>query len=763
MQRCSLFLFAAALCACVMCVPQGAYAAEIGKADAAPANASVSKERVAPVEKQAASAPSSVSVNDADSAASTSLQPCTPTHPGAETQTEAGANAKAAVVDGAAENQASETADRADSAEKAKGADGSSDDANAPVSVHATEDGNDASTSGAVAAPGSPSAAATQAPLEPQTPQKSQTSQKPQATQAAAISPAPKKTTPAESSQRKTLSGKSVRGSLKTAAQEENATTGQEEEAAASQEPSVSYRAYVQRKGWQAAVTSGTMGTTGKALRLEALKVVLNAGTYAGDVQAQVRVQNLGWQIVKSGGKMAGTKDKKLGIRALRLALTGAISRYYDIVYRAHVQAIGWQSWVSNGALAGTLADALRVEAVEIKLVKKEARAKKEGEGLVDVRYRTRSQNEGWQETKSFASEAGTTGSGLRLKKLQIWLDAGTLKGKLQYRAHVQNKGWLPWATAGEKTGATGNLRVEAIKIRLRGAMAKKYDVVYAAHVQDIGWQYKRFNGNTAGTTGQARRIEALWVNLVKRSERSGWYGSGKKWKYYQDGKALKRQWLVTGDSPIQANPGTQRYWLDRKGNLAVSRLIKPNTARDKGSWLAYATPGGYAFCGGISKILGTWYYASTFGRLSKVGNIGNKVVEYTKWAIGIANDDAHGYSQRNRLGPDYDCSSLVISALKAVGFFVGEAIYTGNMVSELTKYGFRYYTDLRKLRTGDILWVHNNARQHTEIYLGGGQVVGATGSETGGIDGLTGDQTGREIRIGNYYNAPWMGFLRAS
>ena len=30
---------------------------------------------------------------------------------------------------------------------------------------------------------------------------------------------------------------------------------------------------------------------------------------------------------------------------------------------------------------------------------------------------------------------------------------------------------------------------------------------------------------------------------------------------------------------------------------------------------------------------------------------------------LQIANDDSHGYSQDDRWGPDYDCSSLVIQA----------------------------------------------------------------------------------------------------
>lgn len=56
---------------------------------------------------------------------------------------------------------------------------------------------------------------------------------------------------------------------------------------------------------------------------------------------------------------------------------------------------------------------------------------------------------------------------------------------------------------------------------------------------------------------------------------------------------------------------------------------------------------------------------------------------------------------------------------------------------------------------------VHADYRQHTEIYLGNNQLVGAHIAETGDIYGEPGDQTGREISVGAYYNAPWQGYLR--
>ena len=133
-------------------------------------------------------------------------------------------------------------------------------------------------------------------------------------------------------------------------------------------------------------------------------------------------------------------------------------------------------------------------------------------------------------------------------------------------------------------------------------------------------------------------------------------------------------------------------------------------------------------------------------------------------WAEGIALDDSHGYDQRGRWGPDYDCSSLVISAYKLAGLDL-ESTYTGNMRADMLAHGFRDVTksvDLASgagLVRGDVLL---NERSHTALYTGGGRLVHASGNERGGaVGGRTGDQTGREIGTAPYYNFPWDCVLR--
>lgn len=144
--------------------------------------------------------------------------------------------------------------------------------------------------------------------------------------------------------------------------------------------------------------------------------------------------------------------------------------------------------------------------------------------------------------------------------------------------------------------------------------------------------------------------------------------------------------------------------------------------------------------------------------------NAANATMERAiNWAIGIANDNSHGYSQTNRNGnPDYDCSSLVINAMKYAGINVGNAYYTGNMKSEFTAHDFVWIPwseigSTANLKRGDVLLRRSNSSGHTELYLGNNKNVGAHSD----YDGRGGDSSGREINVASYYYGNWQGVLR--
>ena len=133
------------------------------------------------------------------------------------------------------------------------------------------------------------------------------------------------------------------------------------------------------------------------------------------------------------------------------------------------------------------------------------------------------------------------------------------------------------------------------------------------------------------------------------------------------------------------------------------------------------------------------------------------------QWAIKTANDNSHGYSQRDRWGPDYDCSSFVITAYEQAGVHVKQAgaTYTGNMRGTFMACGFADVTSEINLssgygvQAGDVLL---NYAAHTCIAIGSGKVANCRTSEG---NEQAGDQSGNEIRIQNYWNYPWNCVLR--
>lgn len=127
------------------------------------------------------------------------------------------------------------------------------------------------------------------------------------------------------------------------------------------------------------------------------------------------------------------------------------------------------------------------------------------------------------------------------------------------------------------------------------------------------------------------------------------------------------------------------------------------------------------------------------------------KIETAVAWAEQIAADDRHGYSQSHRNGPDYDCSSMIGTALSKASFAVSEYSTTRNLESQLIKCGFKKCQ--APWKRGDI---HLAAGHHVTMSTDASHIVHASQSENGGIDGETGDQTGREICVRSYYSLPY-------
>lgn len=143
-----------------------------------------------------------------------------------------------------------------------------------------------------------------------------------------------------------------------------------------------------------------------------------------------------------------------------------------------------------------------------------------------------------------------------------------------------------------------------------------------------------------------------------------------------------------------------------------------------------------------------------------------------------------HGYSQVSRMGDgttetirlsdgttvtiaggDRDCSSAVVTALRAVGVNTFGASYTGNMREQLLKTGLFGWRKMgvESARRGDI---YLNEKCHTAVCISpygsarGDLLAQFSISEKGTVAGTKGDQTRRESNIKAYYSYPWDGTL---
>lgn len=120
----------------------------------------------------------------------------------------------------------------------------------------------------------------------------------------------------------------------------------------------------------------------------------------------------------------------------------------------------------------------------------------------------------------------GTTGQGRALDDFAMKLDDGgtKLSGKIHFKLHTETCGDLK----DDVTKCGANKRIEALKIWLDGDLADYYDVVYSVHVQRADWLGTTYNGNWTGSKGLCRRLEAVKVNIVPKSDTGNYINHSK-------------------------------------------------------------------------------------------------------------------------------------------------------------------------------------------------------------------------------------------
>lgn len=289
--------------------------------------------------------------------------------------------------------------------------------------------------------------------------------------------------------------------------------------------PELQVAAHVQDRGWLGYVGAGEIaGTTGHELKLEAVKIKLVDGAGSSAIRYRVHSADAGWSSWKSSDEVAGTTGKNLRAEAMTVELTGDFANLYDVYYRVHVANIGWIGWAKNGEIAGSVGLYRAIEAVQVKLTKKgEPFNVGAAHELVkpQLTYCAHVENIGWQDAVAEGTVAGTTGKGLKLEALKVYMpDIYGSANAIAVRAHCSDIGWQGWVGSGEVAGTVGqNRQVECVQINLSGYAASFFDIYYRVHIADYGWLGWAKNGGMAGSTNGVKRMEAIEIKLVPKGE----------------------------------------------------------------------------------------------------------------------------------------------------------------------------------------------------------------------------------------------------
>ena len=126
--------------------------------------------------------------------------------------------------------------------------------------------------------------------------------------------------------------------------------------------------------GWEN-VTQNKSVIEKKDGNVTAFKATLESKHIAGSIEYSVHLQNDGWTEMYPADTILGNLDESKRIESIQIRLSGELTKYYSIYYRAKVENFGWLGWAKNGEISGTTKIGYRLEGLEIRVLPKTAPA----------------------------------------------------------------------------------------------------------------------------------------------------------------------------------------------------------------------------------------------------------------------------------------------------------------------------------------------------------------------------------------------------
>ena len=95
----------------------------------------------------------------------------------------------------------------------------------------------------------------------------------------------------------------------------------------------LTYTTHIQNVGWESTWKSSgqTSGTSGRSLRLEAIKISTNNSGVSGSIMYQTHVQNIGWQDAVKDGAVTGPSGKPWRGERRKIWRKGELAEHFDL------------------------------------------------------------------------------------------------------------------------------------------------------------------------------------------------------------------------------------------------------------------------------------------------------------------------------------------------------------------------------------------------------------------------------------------------
>lgn len=333
----------------------------------------------------------------------------------------------------------------------------------------------------------------------------------------------------------------------------------------------VRYQACIQDEGWKPLAETGQLaGTEGKSKYIQAVKISLTGSQAENyDIYYRVYSQNFGWLGWTSNGQPAGSQGYEKRIEALQIAvlpkgatIPGTTDNSYKttgkkVEYRTYVEKQGWKKYSADGEQSGTIGQARAVQGLAVRV--------NDTQYSGNIVYDTYMQSYGWMGEKANNTAAGILNGGKKDQNkysigikdtvstahttLNVRKEASTSATSLYNTGTSSNYAFLILGESGdfykvqsdpvlkadrggiESTSGKYNSssmyayaskqyikKINTGTSGLNGGNTipdtKKTGVIYSTHIQSDGWQASKANGEISGTTGEAKRIEAIKIQL---------------------------------------------------------------------------------------------------------------------------------------------------------------------------------------------------------------------------------------------------------